>query len=120
MVYEYVAAFNDEVEKIIQIVSYRFPDDSGVQRSRDLLQIANVMSPKKAALNFMEYALQYGKEIDKRDDRFFLSKSREIPDLDNLDIGRKWATFSDKEKDAIWVGVQTMFALGNLIVANST
>lgn len=112
MSYIYVAAFNKEMEGLIKLVQDKFPDDINVQQTKAKIELANYMSPKAAAVGFMEFALNVVDEIRQRDEAFFLTKGAQSPDLAHLKLDEKWNLFSPQEKVRLWEHVQAMESWG--------
>ena len=118
MSYIYVAAFNKELEELINLVQSKFPNDNNVQQTKAKIELANYMSPKAAAISFMEFALNVVDEIKRRDEAFFLTKGAQSPDLAHLKLDEKWKSFTPDEKNRLWGHIQAMEASGrNMLLA---
>jgi hypothetical protein len=117
--YMYVVAFNKELEDLVNIVANKFPEDAGVQQTKMKIEMANYVSPKAAALGFMSYALKYQPEIAHRDEKFFMEKGMQTPELSHLQLDRKFSAFSQDEKNEMWAKVTVMNQLGSRIIASS-
>lgn len=115
----YVAAFNKELEGLIDLVQNKFPDDIQVQHTKAKIELANYMSPKAAAIGFMDFALNVVDEIKRRDEAFFLKKSAQSADLAHLNLDEKWGSFTREEKDRLWSHVQAMEAWGRKMLLAS-
>jgi hypothetical protein len=119
MSYMFVAAFNKELEGLINLVQKKFPDDVDVQQTKAKIELANYMSPKAAAVGFMEFALNVVEEIKRRDDAFFLEKGAQSPDLAHLKLDEKWGSFDSAEKKQLWDHVQAMEKWGRKMLLAS-
>ena len=117
--YLYVAAFNKELESLIELVQYKFPNDIDVQQTKAKIELANYVSPKAAAVGFMEFALNVVDEIKRRDEAFFLTKGTQSPDLAHLKLDEKWNLFSADEKNRLWEHVQAMESWGRKMLLST-
>jgi len=120
MSYMFVAAFNKELDGLIDLVQKKFPDDVDVCQTKSKIELANYMSPKAAAVGFMEFALNVVDEIKRRDDAFFLEKGSQVPDLAHLKLDEKWSSFTSDEKRQLWDHVQAMEKWGRKMLLSSS
>mgnify|MGYP001085291306 CR=1 FL=1 len=119
MSYIFVAAFNKELEGLIDLVQKKFPNDADVQQTKAKIELANYVSPKAAAVGFMEFALNVVDEIKRRDEAFFLRKVGRSEDLAHLKLGEKWSSFTAEEKSRLWDHVQAMDTWGRKMLLAS-
>jgi len=116
--YMLIAAFNKELEGLVDLIQAKFPSDPGVGQTKAKIEMANHFSPKTAAVGFMSYAVRFQKQLNARDEAFFLEQGMQTPELAHLQLGVKWKQFTDPEKQILWEKVSTMNELGKRIIAS--
>lgn len=116
--YMMVAAFNRELESLVELIQAKFPQDPGVGQTKAKIEMANHFSPKTAALGFMSYASRFQKQLSARDDAFFLEQGMQTPELAHLKLDEKWSQFTEPEKQVLWEKVSTMNEIGKRIIAS--
>jgi len=115
----HVVAFNKEMEELIRFIHAKFPDDTSVQQTKAQIEMANQFTPKKACISFMTYAMKFQKQLQNRDDAFFLQQGMQSSELAHLHLDTKWSAFTDQEKEYMWDKITLMNHLGARIIQTS-
>lgn len=111
-----VAAFNNLLRDIVNIVSRRFPDDQDIEYTKTQIELSISVSPRLTISTFLQNTQPYLEKILLKDERFFLDMADSSKVLKGLSLNHKWSSFDDTEKEKMWKNVQKMVVLGNKIM----
>jgi hypothetical protein len=109
-------AFNDMMQQFLDELVLTFPDEKKLVKYQNSFILLRSTSPKKPMKQFMLEITPYANQLMKRDEDFFKTNSKDIPFLDDIDIGRLWTSdLTETTKSAIWQYLQTLYILGTTL-----
>ena len=109
-------AFNNLLQSTADLVCKRFPEDRDIDYTRSRIELAVSMSPRLAVVSFMENVEPLRDYIVRRDEAFFLGKAKTDDTLKCFNLGDKWKTLSESDKETLWSNVTKMMVLGDKIM----
>ena len=118
----YVNAFNKTLMSLLTFLEKKFPHDLDIMSTKSQLDVALQFTPRIPAVRFMDGVLPFTKQIERRDESFFMNliETKEYAELlKGLNMKEKWMSFNDHQKDQIWQCFQKMVQLGDKVMMNS-
>ena len=108
----FLLGFNKTLYELLTILEEAFPNDPMVHTQREPLQLALKMCSSMAITKFMQEMMTHGKEVDDRNEHYFLEKCQDNP---STTIGGDlWRQMDRRLKDTVWDHVQKMKELAEL------
>ena len=119
----YLTAFNNLVLKFNEDLIFIFPEENDFKVYKRGIVILNSANAKKICLLFKNYSNLYRKQIETKDDNFFLNNSNEILQSNNIEgieniinkLKFYWTQLSDSNKEKIWQYLNSLLKLSDLI-----
>ncbi len=119
----YLTAFNNLVLKFNEDLIFIFPEENDFKVYKRGIVILNSANAKKICLLFKNYSNLYRKQIENKDDNFFLNNSNEILQSNNIEgieniinkLKFYWTQLSDSNKEKIWQYLNSLLKLSDLI-----
>ncbi len=106
----HVFAFNKTLMDLVSVLEQAFPDDYFVCKQRAPLEMALSLCNLTAISEFMSQMLVHGREIDERNDAYFLDKLEGKP---SVAVGAElWARMDRPLQDQVWEHIQKMKKIG--------
>lgn len=108
----HLIAFNNTLLDLLTCVETALPEDPYVQTQREPLEMALRFCSSTAIQRFMSEMLTHGKQVDQRDEGYFLEQCKERP---NTAIGADlWIRMDKALRESVWDRVQKMKKLATL------
>ncbi len=111
----HVLAFNKTMLELLNLLETRFPGDTNVHGHRAPLELALRYCSSTAISRFMTEMMTHGKQVDERDEEYFLAHSTR--DADTAVGAELWGQMDKELRDTVWRYVQKMKNIGALYYA---
>jgi hypothetical protein len=109
----YVCAFNRVLQDALQLIYEKFPDDPSVKHARTKIAVAVDACPSAPLTTFMEHTIPFAKQIDDRDDAFFLGRYEGDDELQVLNLKDRWNALDANTKNGLWERVNKLKDIGS-------
>ncbi len=96
---------------LVSVLEQTFPEDSCVQQQRAPLEMALRICNLTAISEFMSQMLVHGKEVDERNDAYFLDKMEGDA---SVSFGPElWSRMDDNVREQVWRSIQKLKQIGS-------
>lgn len=110
-----ITGFNDMMQQFLEELVQTFPEEPAMKKYRNAFEMLRSANSRACMENFMQNVAPYSKQIMSKDASFFLKNPDVFKDFNLASI---WTDeLSDNTKNAIWQYLQTLYILGNTIMA---
>jgi len=113
-----VAAFNKHLLGVLDMLKRRFPEDRDISFTHSQIDTASRLTPRLTVVHFVKEVLPFSKQIDEKDELFFLQMVKTDLDdvLGHLNLNHKWSCLSDSDRKYLWKNIQNLTKLGKKIL----
>ncbi len=112
-----VKAFNDLMEQFINELVKTFPEEESIKSYQESFEMARMANDRLPLNTFMQNISPYSQNIFSRNEAFFTDHADEIDFLKETNMKKYWPNLSENTKGAIWQYINTLYMLGNTIMA---
>jgi hypothetical protein len=116
-----IDAFNKFLLKTLGSISNKFPDDKDIYFALAQVELSVNISPRLTVEVFLGAIHDYETQIAAKDEHFFLDlfnsdSDEKLNTLKCFELGDKWNTLTNEEKDDLFTKVQKLVFLAKLAI----